>query len=346
MRAGRGRSCAGRWGVWWVLGAVLLGGCAGTPRWSAEPGIGTLPGRAEIVGVPHFPQQQDQCGPAALATVLGYRGIEVTPEQLRSLIYLPEKGGTLRVELVARARRYGMLAYPLAPRMTDLLTELQAGNPVLVMQNLGLDWWPRWHFAVAIGYDLEQGSLLLRSGPDARYEMPLELFDKTWWRADRWAVVISPPQRLPASAEPRPLLQAANALELVGEVAAAHSAYTAALARWPGQPLAWLGQGNSAFAQQDYSGARHAFLQVTALRPDWPAGWNNLAYSLLRQACSQAAMTAVSCAVALAPDAPAYRDSLQEISALSRQPEQSAQTCPLLRCPVADNRNPGETPYD
>jgi len=135
-----------------LLGCLLLGGCSAvSPLPDDDARLDTLPSHAEIGSLPYFPQQEDQCGPAALATVLAYRGIEVTPEALRPQVYLPGKGGTLAIELVAGARRYGMLAYPLNPSLTALLTELDAGNPVLVMQNLRFDWWPQWHFAVAIG---------------------------------------------------------------------------------------------------------------------------------------------------------------------------------------------------
>jgi len=159
------------------------------------------------------------------------------------------------------------------------------------------------------------GTLLLRSGPEARYQVELELFDKTWRRAERWAMVITPPGQLPASAEPLPLLRAASELERVGQIAAAHAAYGAALARWPGQPLAWMGLGNSAYAQGDYRAARQHFLKVTALQPTLAAGWNNLGYSLLRLDCPQAATAAVRCAVSLAPHSASYRASLEEISA-------------------------------
>src|SRR2546422_3737218 len=46
--------------------------------------------------------------------------------------------------------RSGQLAVPVTT-LSDLLAEVAAGHPVLVFQNLGLHWIPRWHFAVAVG---------------------------------------------------------------------------------------------------------------------------------------------------------------------------------------------------
>ncbi len=74
------------------------------------------PRRWSCANAPFFPQEAHQCGPAALATVLNYRHIEVSPDDAHPQVFLPERKGSLQVELTASARRYGLLAYPLAPR--------------------------------------------------------------------------------------------------------------------------------------------------------------------------------------------------------------------------------------
>ena len=83
--------------------------------------------------------------------------------------------------------------------LADLLAELDAGHPVLVFQNLALDWSPQWHFAVAVGYDLDSGDLILRSGTERRRVTRLSTFEFTWRRGDYWALVVLPPDRLPAA---------------------------------------------------------------------------------------------------------------------------------------------------
>jgi len=62
--------------------------------------------------------------------------------------------------MIAAARRNGFVAIELAPNLSDLLAEIAAGNPVVVLQNLALDWYPAWHYAVAIGYDLKASASL------------------------------------------------------------------------------------------------------------------------------------------------------------------------------------------
>ena len=105
-----------------------------------------------------------------------HAGREATPETLLSQVYVPGRKGSLQAEMLAAARRHRLVAYTLAPRLADLLHEIAAGNPVLGLQNLGLDWVPRWHYAVAIGYDLEERQIVLRSGVTHRLAMSLDTF--------------------------------------------------------------------------------------------------------------------------------------------------------------------------
>ena len=102
--------------------------------------------------------------------------------------------GALQLEMTAALRARGLLAYPLRPHLADLLREVQAGNPVLVLQNLGLDWYPRWHYAVVFGYDLDRQIVRLRSGELADRRTGLRAFEQTWARAGHWAIVASTPQ--------------------------------------------------------------------------------------------------------------------------------------------------------
>ena len=76
-----------------------------------------LPEKVELTQVPFFPQEEYQCGPAALATALASFGVKVTPEELVPQVYIPERKGSLQVEMLAAARRHGLVSYQLAPRL-------------------------------------------------------------------------------------------------------------------------------------------------------------------------------------------------------------------------------------
>ena len=317
-----------------LLSGLLLTGCATAPQTRqltlARPAA--LPSTYELEQVPFFPQTRYQCGPAALATVLASHGIDITPDSLVDQVYVPGLKGSLPEELTASARRYGMLAYPLAPALADILTEVADGHPVLVFQNLGLRWLPQRHFAVVVGYELEAGELLLRSGTLRRQRTTLSTFERTWARTRHRAWVILPAGEVPATAEPLAYLRAAHELERSDRDGAARAAWLAATRTWPDSFRAWMALGNSHYAALEFSQAGTAFHRATRVSPDQPAGWNNLAYALLKNRCPQQARIAANCARQLAPDDGPVRQTAVEIGQLASG--RDAPHCRALSCPA------------
>jgi tetratricopeptide (TPR) repeat protein len=317
-----------------LIGAALfLAGCAApqTAGLERDPPA-DLPPRAELETVPFHPQERWQCGPAALATVLPPTERASTPDDLVDEVYVPARKGTLRSEMRAAARARGLVSYPLAPELADLLREIASGRPVLVMQNLGLDWFPRWHYAVAVGYDLAEEELILRSGTMRRRITAFSAFERTWARADRWAQVVVPPDEPPATATALDWLRAVHELETTGQIEAARQGFEAATDRWPRETATWMARGNAAFADDDPRGARDAFLEAIELAPREAAGWNNLAYALAASGDHNAAIAAARCATRLAPEAEGPRDTLREIKAGNDGKSES--TTNLPECPA------------
>lgn len=294
---------------------LVLAGCA-TPQVSAlraHPPE-TLAQRTELAEVPFFPQEEYQCGPAALASVLVHNNIATTPAALVPQVYLPGREGSLQTEMLAATRRHGLVAYRLAPRIEDLLTEVAAGNPVVVLQNLAFSFAPLWHYAVVVGYDRGQEEIVLRSGVTQRLTMTFSTFERTWARGNHWAMVALPPQRLPATAAETEYVAAAAALERASATGA-QQAYAAALGRWPANLAARIGAGNIAYSRKDLPAAETAYRQAAADHPQAGDAWNNLAQVLFELGRKQEALSAAQRAVALGGSRSSqYRTTLKTIT--------------------------------
>ena len=267
-----------------LLMAALVAGCASlVPQtvalrtaWPAG-----VPEHADLAQVPFFPQDDYQCGPAALATVLTASGKSVTPEALVPQVWLPSRHGSLQLEMLAAPRRYDRVAYRLTPSFGDMLREVTAGNPVIVLQDVGLMLIiPQWHYAVVNGFDYSSGSIFLRSGTDPRKEMPFTYFERTWMKSGYWAMVAVPPDRVPVTATPERWIEALLAFSRSADAASVTRAYAAAHARWPENLPAAIGLANQLHAAHRSGEAATVLKQVLVRDPQSAIVRNNLAQTL------------------------------------------------------------------
>jgi hypothetical protein len=268
----------------WLL-LLLLGGCAQLVPQTMSLRTGWPHGVAQTVelkSVPFFPQEDYQCGPAALATVLSHGGVPVTPEPLVSQVYLPSRQGSLQIEMLATPRRYGRVSYQLAPRYPDLLREVAAGNPVIVLQDVG-PMFTQWHYAVVNGFDYPSGTVWLRSGTRPRQAMPFTAFERSWMKSSYWAMVVTPPDRIPVTATEDGWISAVLAMERVDKGDAATRAYAAALKRWPDNLPAAIGLANQYHSRGALADAATVLRAAQKRHPQSAIVVNNLAQTLSDQ---------------------------------------------------------------
>ncbi len=228
--------------------------------------------------------------------LLSWNGEEVALSDLTEQVYSPSLKGSLQPSIIAAARRNGYLAFPIKGQKA-LLAELEKGHPVLVLQNLGFSWFPRWHYAVAIGYDRKLGTVFLHSGKQAELKMSAYVFARTWARSNNWGLVILAPGILPATAYELSYLTAASGLERANQGEAASLAYRAAIQRWPTSYIAWMGFGNSLYSINDLEGAVGAFRQAALLQPNSGVALNNLATALAAAGKKKEALDAIAKAI-------------------------------------------------
>lgn len=289
-----------------LLCGLLLGGCAAQPQLSAST-LAQLPTQSYVTGVPFYSQRDYQCGPAALAIALGASGKKVSVDQLIPQVFLPGREGSVQPEMLATVRRHQRISYPLTGGFDALLTEVDAGHPVVVLQNLALPIMPMWHYAVVIGYDQQRKQLLLHSGEQSRQVTEMSRFDATWARSDRWAMVALPAGQLPHTVSVQVATDSIAAFEATAGASAALPAWQAVVGRWPEYALGWFALGNALHADGEPSAAAEAFKQATEQDPTLAAAWLNL--GLTQQGLG---------------DINAARASLQRAAALPGQWQQQA----------------------
>lgn len=282
-----------------LLLAMLLCGCATQTQSLLQSPPTGLPPRAELASTPFFPQERYQCGPATLAMALYTSGVRITPEELVPQVYVPQREGSLQPEMLAAARRHGTVAFVIPTRLDALLSEVAAGNPVVVLQNLSIPWFPLWHYALVIGYDLPAGEIILRSGVTERLVMSMSTFEHTWARGQYWAMVVQPIGRWPVSVDEDGVVKALIAFEKSNGPTRAREAYEAALQRWPRNLTLQLGAGNTAYAAGDRAAAAAVFQKAVADHPDSVPALNNLASVLLELGKVQQARAVAEKAVSL-----------------------------------------------
>jgi len=269
-----------------LLLLLLLSACAAGPELQLVRATGEP---VELSDVAFFPQEEYQCGPAALATVLVEAGVEVTPEQLVAHMYIPARRGSLQTELVAATRGHGQVPYVMRGSVAPILAELRAGRPVLVFQNLGLERWPLWHYAVLVGFDPDREQFLLRSGTTRRHVMSAREFLATWDRAGRWSLVTVAASEPPVSADVVSWLQAVAPFESIGDLATAALGYEAAVKRWPEESLAWTALGNVRYRQDRLEEAEMAYAHALSLAGGLWSARNNLVRTLIARDCPERA---------------------------------------------------------
>ncbi len=299
-----------------LLTGVLAGACTHIDHGQDLRRGTLLPERVEIANVPFYPQEAYQCGPAAMAMVLGWSGLALTPDELVDEVYTPARRGSLQTGLISAARRHERLAYTFNG-VDKLLGEVAAGHPVIVLQNLGTSWYPVWHYAVVVGFDRAADVIILHTGIDQAREDGWSRFLFTWERSQYWGLVVLHPGKLPADADENAYLNAVLGLEQARRWEAAAQAYAGALKRWPLSLGALIGLANCQIAVGDWAAAEHSLRRAVDAAPGSGDAANNLAHVLAQRGQREEALIWARRAVEIGgPHQAIYRQTLHEIEGL------------------------------
>lgn len=266
--------------IWTGLACLTWTGCiTGLPKFELPPSL-NIPRKTELTEVPFYPQGEYQCGPASLAMTLQWAGVAITPDQLKPEVYTPSRQGSLPPDMIGAARRHGRVAYPIN-NIGDILKEVAGGHPVIVLQRLRSLFQASWHYAVIIGYDLDQREIILHSGVEAREVLSIDEFASTWQPSGHWGLLTLVPHQFPATAKEEVYLKAVIGLEQTKRWAEVQQAYVNAADRWPHNGMVWIGLGNSRYALKNLGEAEKAFRSAINADSRLGAAYNNLAHVLM-----------------------------------------------------------------
>ncbi|MGZ3668856.1 MAG: PA2778 family cysteine peptidase [Bdellovibrionota bacterium] len=267
-----------------------------------------VPERAHVGPVPFVQQSKNFCGPATLKMEMAWAGHDVPLDVLGAQTYTPEKQGALQMDMISASRRQGMMAVQIQG-LENLLRELAAGHPVIVLENLAFSWYAFWHYSVALGYDLSEPSIIMHSGSKQDWHLDLRKFERNWKYSSYWGLVVLPPGELAVSAGDLEHSAAAAGLEQLGMLDKAEVSYRAILGRWPESFGALIGMGNVDYAKKRYAAAAGFLKRATAVYPSSAAAWNNRATAEGAAGWKRAAAKSAARALELEPG---LRESLKE----------------------------------
>jgi len=146
--------------------------------------------------VPFFPQEEFQCGPAVLASVLNFRGYRVSPEEIAEAIYLSNLKGTLKMDMLQFAKRYerrgGITVSEVRGDLELIRRDISSGYPLIVFVDLGFWNFRKGHYMLIVGYDDSKGGVVTYSGREKDKFISYNRFMRIWERGGYWALRITP----------------------------------------------------------------------------------------------------------------------------------------------------------
>ncbi|MBI5038375.1 MAG: C39 family peptidase [Nitrospirae bacterium] len=182
--------------LFWTVIMVSLTGCSVNHYYPGHSPDAGHPVSFYIQGVPFFPQEEFQCGPSVLASVLNFWGNRIVPEEISRAIYLTDIQGTLKMDMVSYARRYGekggMSVFETQGDIEGIKQDIAGGYPVITFVDLGVWGIRKGHYMLIVGYDDEWGGIIAYSGIERGKFISYDRFLRMWERGGYWTLSVVP----------------------------------------------------------------------------------------------------------------------------------------------------------
>ena len=131
--------------------------------------------------VPFIPQnKENDCGPAALASILAYKGRTLSLETITGEVFTPALDRTLLPDMENYARRLGLRPVTGSGDLELLKQRITADSPVILFLDMGWMMTSRGHYVVLVGH--VPGGFLVHSGHEAYQFIASETLKQRWSR--------------------------------------------------------------------------------------------------------------------------------------------------------------------
>lgn len=171
----------------------LLAACAGIRKDAFLKGLNETPQTGRVIeGVPFFSDEGLMCGPASVAGVISFWGIETTIEEAKKEVFNAGIKGALPIDLFLFARKKGLDAAYVRGGIPELKRNISAGIPPILFVDTGFSIYPKRHYMVAVGYNDALKSALVNSGGQKGLVMGYDELVKIWQKTDFSMLIVKP----------------------------------------------------------------------------------------------------------------------------------------------------------
>ena len=176
-----------------ALAVLAASGCATASRETVLKDIRENPSSGHLIGnVPFFPQSELMCGPASLASVIGYYGVKRDMKDVAREVYEEKLKGTLPIDILIYAKGKGFDAKFYRGGLEDMREKIRNKTPLILFLNLGLESYPVGHYIVAVGYNDRLRAVIAHSGVNREEVFGYDYLVTAWEKTGYSTLLITP----------------------------------------------------------------------------------------------------------------------------------------------------------
>jgi ABC-type bacteriocin/lantibiotic exporter with double-glycine peptidase domain len=173
--------------IFLVLGMILLLTSCARKEITAR----SEPQDRYIRNVTFVKQKDKYCGPSAMASVLQFHGQDIDQDEIAEVIYIPELNGALISDMENYALSNGYHVESTNGNLESLKSNIDIGNPVILLVDKG-----KWkvsvpHYYVAYGYNEQKETVILHTGYKQNQDIGYEQLEKEWQKMNNLMLVIT-----------------------------------------------------------------------------------------------------------------------------------------------------------